>query len=144
MADNKSFNRTVGASTSFQPQLPVNSIVGKEEMHPDYIPFVAIGICGCLFLVPVRRLSGFRIGSFIACLVSMLAGVSNGNRWPVPYRIEMGAIYASPVVLVACLLWAVFKHDRKELNVARWVLWPTAFVLAAAIAAWMYVLSRLP
>lgn len=113
------------------------------KMHPDYIPFAVIGVCGCLFLVPLSRLSGFRIGSFAGCLVSMLSGVSNGNGWPVPYGIEMGAIYASPVVLVACLLWAVFKGDRKELNLARWVLWTAAFLLTVGIAAWMYALSQL-
>ena len=72
------------------------------------------------------------------------AGVSNGNGWPIPYAVEMGAIYASPVVLVACLCWAVLKGDRKELNIAHWALWTTAFLLAAGIAAWTYALSQLP
>lgn len=115
-------------------------------MHSDLIPFVILGVVtlGAGFALKGDS-KAFAAIFVIAGLAPMIAAVSNSERWPIPFELELVAFYcSSPLLVIGSFLVGTKKVVSGSCAVAFWILSPVAICVSIYSTLLVFGLSRLP
>lgn len=115
-------------------------------MHADLIPFVVLTAFSLVSAFLLRKASKVFAGLFIfAGLVPLVCAVSNSERWPVPFWLELIELYGSLPLLIAGCFYVGGKRVLSGASaIVFWISALCAIGAAAYIALIVFGLSNLP
>ena len=116
-------------------------------IHEDALPFLALAVIAVIAGL-IGKQKGKNLGFALFCLgglLPLLSYISNAERLPVPFELEMtGFLSSAPLLLLGAYMTKRTQTNKRKGNVFFWIASATAVIIAVLINLMIFGLARIP